>query len=108
MAPTGFSAEDDHSQLIPLQKRGLLTIIGVAGCTALLTMGFGRHHAVSNIFPMQFDELSHYDLLVTYDANALEGDRTRYENDLTDSAGDRLKIRNRLRVDQGNLVTDKS
>lgn len=103
----GFQQKMTIRNLFRYKKRGLLTIIGVAGCTALLTMGFGLHHAVSNIFPMQFDELSHYDLLVTYDANALEGDRTRYENDLTDSAGDRLKMRNRLRVDQGNLVTDK-
>lgn len=103
----GFQQKMTIRNLFRYKKRGLLTIIGVAGCTALLTMGFGLHHAVSNIFPMQFDELSHYDLLVTYDANALEADRTRYENDLTDSAGDRLKLRNRLRVDQGNLVTDK-
>ena len=103
----GFQQKMTIRNLFRYKKRGLLTIIGVTGCTALLTMGFGLHHAVSNIFPMQFDELSHYDLLVTYDANALEGDRTRYENDLTDSAGDRLKMRNRLRVDQGNLVTDK-
>ena len=103
----GFQQKMTIRNLFRYKKRGLLTIIGVAGCTALLTMGFGLHHAVSNIFPMQFDELSHYDLLVTYDANALEADRTRYENDLADSAGDRLKLRNRLRVDQGNLVTDK-
>lgn len=103
----GFQQKMTIRNLFRYKKRGLLTIIGVAGCTALLTMGFGLHHAVSNIFPMQFDELSHYDLLVTYDANALEADRTRYENDLADSAGDRLKMRNRLRVDQGNLVTDK-
>ena len=103
----GFQQKMTIRNLFRYKKRGLLTIIGVAGCTALLTMGFGLHHAVSNIFPMQFDELSHYDLLITYDANALEADRTRYENDLTDSAGDRLKMRNRLRVDQGNLVTDK-
>lgn len=103
----GFQQKMTIRNLFRYKNRGLLTIIGVAGCTALLTMGFGLHHAVSNIFPMQFDELSHYDLLVTYDANALEADRTRYENDLADSTGDRLKMRNRLRVDQGNLVTDK-
>ncbi|MFP5527251.1 FtsX-like permease family protein [Peptococcus simiae] len=103
----GFQQKMTIRNLFRYKKRGVLTIIGVAGCTALLTMGFGLHHAVANIFPMQFDQLSHYDLLVTYDSNASGKDKAAYQEDLREATWGRLTDRQALRIDEGHMTTDK-
>ena len=39
------------------KKRILMTVIGIAGCTALMLTGFGLRHAISSIVPKQFEEI---------------------------------------------------
>lgn len=47
--------------LIRYKKRLAMTIVGVAGCTALLVIGFGVKDSISSMVSLQFDELMHYD-----------------------------------------------
>ena len=55
--------------------RGLMTVVGVAGCTALLLAGYGIRDSVGGIVEMQFGEVALYDYLITVadeeDAEAL-------------------------------------
>jgi len=41
----------------------LMTIFGVAGCTALLVMGFGIRDSISGLSTRQFDQILHYDMI---------------------------------------------
>lgn len=60
-----------------LRDRGrlLMTVIGVAGCTALLLAGHGIRDSISGVVSAQFDEVALYDYLAVFetepDAQAL-------------------------------------
>ena len=49
--------------LMRYKKRFWMTVIGVAGCTALLVAGFGLSDSLNGIITKQFDHVSHYDLM---------------------------------------------
>ena len=49
--------------LLRNKKRFWMTVIGVAGCTALLVTGFGISDSLNSIVTKQFGEVYHYDLL---------------------------------------------
>ena len=51
------------------KKRVLMTVIGVAGCTALLLTGFGMHHAVTSIATKQYGEIFFYSGMATLDSD---------------------------------------
>lgn len=46
------------------KKRVLMTVVGIAGCTALMLTGFGLQNAISSMVPKQFDEIFVYDIMV--------------------------------------------
>ncbi len=41
------------------QKRLIMMILGISGCTALLITGFGIRDSIKNVADYQFDEISH-------------------------------------------------
>lgn len=47
--------------------RMLMTIIGIAGCTALVLTGFGLKDSISNLPSLQFEKVWKYDAILTYD-----------------------------------------
>jgi len=50
--------------LLRYKKRFFMTIVGIAGCTALLVTGFGLSDSINEILDKQYEELNHYDILV--------------------------------------------
>ncbi len=50
--------------LFRYKKRFFMTIIGVAGCTALLLAGFGLSDSINDILDKQYGELNHYEMMV--------------------------------------------
>lgn len=46
------------------KKRVYMTIIGIAGCTALLLTGFGIKDSISGISNRQYNDILHYDSLI--------------------------------------------
>lgn len=50
-------------------KRFILTIVGIAGCTALLFAGMGMYHSVGAIMTNQYGEngISQYDMQIVFD-----------------------------------------
>lgn len=59
-----FTYKVTARNLFRYKKRFLMTIIGVAGCTALLVAGFGLKDSISDIVGKQFGEIYRYDLSV--------------------------------------------
>lgn len=70
-----FNQKITFRNLFRYKKRGALTIIGVAGCMALITMGFGLNYAINGIFERQFGEIQDYDLIALYDDKASAEDQ---------------------------------
>lgn len=46
--------------LFRYKKRFFMTVIGIAGCTALMVTGFGLHDSIYDILEIQFDEIFVY------------------------------------------------
>lgn len=65
-----FTYKVTARNLFRYKKRMFMTIIGVAGCTALLITGFGIRDSLSGIVDKQFGELINYDLIMIDDENS--------------------------------------
>ncbi len=47
------------------KKRFFMTIIGIAGCSALLVAGFGINDSISDIVNQQYNVIYHYDATIS-------------------------------------------
>ena len=70
------------------KKRFFMTIIGIAGCSALLVAGFGINDSISDIVNQQYNVIYHYDATVsaktseiTSQIKSLKGVKDFYEED---------------------------
>lgn len=59
-----FSKKVTARNLFRYKKRLFMTVVGVAGCTALLLTGFGLRDAIGDIVGKQYGEIMRYDLTV--------------------------------------------
>ena len=62
-----FTHKVTARNLFLYKKRFIMTIVGIAGCTALLVTGFGIRDSISNIAHKQFVELQNYQMLAALD-----------------------------------------
>lgn len=53
--------------LFRYKKRIVMTVVGVAGCTALMVAGFGMQHAISSIVDLQYEQIFLYDAVAAFD-----------------------------------------
>lgn len=60
-----FTYKVTFRNLFRYKKRFIMTIVGVAGCSALLVTGFGLKDSINDIVYKQFGEIYKYDLSVT-------------------------------------------
>lgn len=70
-----FSNKVTLRNLFRYKKRGIVTIVGIAGCSALMLCGFGIRDAIIDIANMQYKETFTYDAMV-------------YVNDIEDKVSD--------------------
>lgn len=78
-----FSQKVTIRNIFRYKKRFFMTIIGIAGCTALLLAGFGLSNSIGQVVSRQFQEIFTYDLNVRYTAGCAEEDRSRVMEGLT-------------------------
>ena len=64
----GFLSKVTVRNLLRYKKRFIMTIVGVAGCAALIMTGFGLKYSISSMAELQFSEIWHYDGIVAYDS----------------------------------------
>lgn len=62
-----FSVKVSCRNLFRYKKRLLMTVMGIAGCTALMIAGIGLRNSIFGIIDMQYDEIYAYDLQVSLD-----------------------------------------
>lgn len=63
-----FSHKVTVRNLFRYKKRVLMTIVGIAGCAALVLTGYGLKDAINDIVQNQFQKVFRYDLLAGYSA----------------------------------------
>src|SRR5699024_2885978 len=59
-----FNHKATARNLFRYKKHFLMTIIGIAGCMALLIVGFGLRDSIKDVANIQFDQVYDYELLV--------------------------------------------
>jgi putative ABC transport system permease protein len=60
-----FSRKVTFRNIFRYKKRFVMTIIGIAGCTALLMAGFGIKDSISGLIKRQYSEIFKYDACIT-------------------------------------------
>lgn len=80
-----FSVKVTLRNLFLYKKRFFMTIVGIAGCTALMLAGFGIKNSVESLIHNQYGELIHYDSVMTFADNISDDDILQltvdYQND---------------------------
>ena len=102
-----FTRKITLRNLFRYKKRFLMTIIGVAGCFALLLTGFGIRDSIGDIVELQFGEVTKYDVNV-----ALTDGKWNPNRDIYDEVGsfstENITIRNGDKHDTATLTVPNS
>ena len=69
-----FSWKVTLRNIFRYKRRFSMTVIGIAGCTALLVTGFGVRDAISDIIDIQYGELVHHDVVVGLAEGSTQGE----------------------------------
>lgn len=96
----GFLNKVTARNIFRFKSRLIMTVGGVAGCTALIVCGLGINDSVDALGPKQYEDLYRYDLLVVAndaDADAM-ADLVAGDTDVTDTM--------RVRLESGELAND--
>ncbi|MBR2789602.1 MAG: ABC transporter permease, partial [Eggerthellaceae bacterium] len=67
-----FSWKVTCRNLFRYKKRLIMTVIGIAGCTALLVTGWGLRDAINDIIDIQFGRIVSYNLTISTDEEMSE------------------------------------
>lgn len=94
----GFISKVTARNLLRYKIRFFMTVLGIAGCTALMVAGFGLKNSVSGIVTKQFDEINTYDLVLRLDENLKSADLGPLYADLS----------NDTRISQSLLIYQKA
>ncbi len=67
--------------LFRYKKRFFMMVVGISGCTALLTTGFGVRDSIVNIATEQYEEIQTYDVGVTFKESCVGEQRENFIKD---------------------------
>ena len=81
-----FSWKVTFRNLFRYKKRFIMTVIGIAGCTALLLTGLGLSNAINDIIDKQFGEITKYNATVTLADDLSDEERQRVDDLLDDGS----------------------
>ena len=81
-----FSWKVTFRNLFRSKKRFIMTVIGIAGCTALLLTGLGLSDAINDIIDKQFGEITKYNATVTLADDISDADEAQVDHLLDDDA----------------------
>lgn len=81
-----FTTKVTYRNLFRYKARLLMTVIGIAGCTALLLTGFGLRESITAIVDRQYGDIFKYDALAAVDDSDGAADYEKISADL-DASG---------------------
>lgn len=73
--------------LFRYKRRLIMTVVGIAGCCALLLTGLGVRDAISDIVDKQYGEIWHSNVSISMDAAATEDDQGAVEEYFSEEGG---------------------
>ena len=79
-----FSWKVTARNIFRYKKRFFMTLVGIAGCTALMLTGWGLRDSINDIIDTQYGQLMHYNATITRTADATDGEREGIDAVLAD------------------------
>lgn len=79
-----FSQKVTIRNIFRYKKRVLMTIIGIAGSTALILTGFGVKDSVTAIMPNQFEKIFNYDIQISLKSDLKEEELNNFVSYLSE------------------------
>ena len=76
-----FSKKSTVRNLVRYKKRLFMTLFGIAGCMALLLVGFGLKDSINSVVNIQYSELRTYDMVLT----SQDSSKIQYPNGVLDT-----------------------
>ncbi|MDN6625779.1 MAG: FtsX-like permease family protein, partial [Pisciglobus halotolerans] len=98
-----FTQKVTARNLFRYKQRMLMTIAGVAGCTALILTGLGLSDSIADIADLQYGKLHQYQAMVALDDTASDRNKEKYEQFINETA----EVDNAMLVAQENGTVDK-
>ncbi len=81
-----FSWKVTMRNIFRYKRRFFMTLVGIAGCTALLLTGLGLHDSINDIIDVQYKELVHFNADVTRQDDATDQEIAEIEQVLDDES----------------------
>lgn len=82
-----FAMKITLRNLFRYKKRAAMTIVGIAGCTALMLTGFGLQYGIQSIVDKQFDTIMLYDGVVSMKDGLTDQERQQAYDDVSQIDG---------------------
>ncbi|MEG0657371.1 FtsX-like permease family protein [Anaerorhabdus sp.] len=82
-----FTSKVTARNIIRYKKRFFMTVIGIAGCTALLVAGFGIKDSISTIVDKQFKQIYKYDGAVVLEKELVQSEINNINQQIDDMNG---------------------
>lgn len=92
-----FTSKVTGRNLFRYKSRLLMTVLGIAGCTALILSAFGLYDSISDVVDIQYDEVCHYNTIIVTNG---DGDQNTFSSLMSD-------IENDPRISDNMLVMQK-
>lgn len=80
-----FNMKVTFRNVFRYKDRVLMTIVGIAGCTALIVAGFGLKYAIGSIVDKQYGEIFRYDVINILDEKAKPDVKKKLDDGLKSS-----------------------
>ena len=98
-----FNSKITVRNLMRYKARNAMTVLGVAGCTALILTGYGVKNSISGLAEKQFNEVMRYDAIVALRPETSEENIAAYDRLISDTP----EITSHLKALQANYKVDK-
>lgn len=99
-----FTAKLTARNIFRYKKRFFMTIVGIAGCTALMITGFGVKDSISGIVGNQFGRLFIYDAQLAFSHSIDENATTKRQSLLLDKLNSSEYIEKFILANQSSVV----
>lgn len=87
-----FNQKVTFRNIFRYKQRMIMTVLGIAGCMAMLITGFALKDSNTVILEKQFDKLWKYDAMVIFDNTSNKEENKEYNNTLNNLKGYESKI----------------
>ncbi|MGP6146644.1 FtsX-like permease family protein [Jeotgalibaca sp. A122] len=103
-----FNAKITIRNLVRYKVRNSITVIGVAGCMALILTGFALSNSISGLAETQFSEVMKYDAVVALKPDRTRSDLQSYEevrNDFSEVASHLYTLQETYKAERAGITT---